>query len=243
MVDDAWDLDGLWEAEDGSDDGSVRYHGRRRTVITGSRARWLIGAAAATVAIMATGALIMRPSSIGVADPDVSEVYNTPTASDMSTSDRPIDGGSPPVGAPPTVAGAPPPFAAVTIEAESSAATLSGSAAVTANDRASGGLLVTGIGLHPPGGPPGVFQIGLDAPSAGTYRIVVFFANAEGSNHTSAEVSVSGAGSQPLNFSGNPKCCGTRTVDFTIPAGRHTVTIANGASMAPSIDKVVISRA
>src|SRR4029453_14211111 len=122
-----------------------------------------------------------------------------------------------------------PPFA-VTIEAESGSPTviLAGSAVVTADERASGGQIVTGLGKGSAGGAAGTLQIsGISLPSAGTYRVAIYFANLDGPGTSSAVLTMTGAEPVTVHFTGSKKCCGERTIELTLSAVPHTLTITN----------------
>jgi hypothetical protein len=139
----------------------------------------------------------------------------------------------------------PPPFPSVTFEAEagSPTITLSGSAKVQQYPRASGGQIVTNLGNVGEGEEPGVLLIsGLDIPAAGTYRIAIYFTHPEAAGTRTAVISVSGVEPVSITFAGGHNCCGVRYLEIALEQGTHTVAISNPAHVAPSIDKIVISR-
>ena len=53
------------------------------------------------------------------------------------------------------------------------------------------------------------------------------------------------AGMEPVTvtFAHGLGCCGVRTIDVTLKAGSHTLTISNPSDQAPSVDRIVLSRA
>jgi hypothetical protein len=54
---------------------------------------------------------------------------------------------------------------------------------------------------------------------------------------------MTGAEPVTVHFTGSKKCCGERTIELTLSAVPHTLTITNATSLAPAIDKIVVSRA
>jgi hypothetical protein len=246
LDDDSWDAGSDWLNSDVTRHESARYHGRRRTKKTGSDYRWWIGGAAGLIASVATVALIMTPSSgAGGQASNASPGRESDAAAEASsTSEVPVGAGSATVGQPTGQAGTILPPFAVTIEAESGSptVTLTGSAVVTADQKASGGQLVTGLGTRDAGVASGTLQIsGISLPSAGKYRVAIYFANLDG--NSSAVVSVTGAEPVTVHFVGTRKCCGERTIEVTLAGGTHALTITNATGLAPAIDKIVISRA
>jgi hypothetical protein len=141
----------------------------------------------------------------------------------------------------PTTPAAPPPFAPLTIEAESGQ--LAGSAWVwNGYPNASGGLIVRNLGNW--GGTPGTLTLsGVVFPNQATYTITIYFVHPNGEVNRSAVVTVSGVPSVTVNFTApNSECCFTQPVSMTIPAGTRSITFENPTSHAPSIDKIVITR-
>ena len=248
MEDDSWDVSAVWPSSDVPVGESDRYRGRRRTDRPGRDYRWWIAGAAALIASVATVALIMAPSSgSGASGTWSGPALETADGADTTAGELPIGDGSAPVGLP---TGANPntglpPFA-VTIEAESGSPTviLAGSAVVESDDRASGGQIVTKLGNGGDGTQPGTIQInGISVPSSGTYRISIHYANWDVTGHSSAVVAMTGAEPMTVNFTGSKKCCGVRTIGVTLAAGPHGLTITNATGVAPSIDRIVVSRA
>jgi hypothetical protein len=249
--DDSWDAEHAWLKSDASVGEPDRYHGLRRARGTSSEYRWWIGGAAALIASTAAIALIMAPSSGNGSAPSAGAVSETADGQgETEAGQSPVGDGSPPVGVS-TAAGGPsgggtgqPPFA-VTIEAESGSpmVILTGSAVVESDERASGGQIVTNLGNSGNGGEPGAVQINsISLPGAGVYRISIHYANLD-TSHSAAVIAVTGAEPTTVNFTGNRRCCGVRTIDVTLAAGSHVLTITNATGPAPSIDRIVVSRA
>ena len=248
MDDDSWDVSAAWRNSDVPVGESDRYRGRRRTSGAGSDYRWWIGGAAALIASVAAIALIMALSGAGGGS-GTSSGPTLETAGGPDTTaagELPVGDGSAPVGTP---TGDPntsrPPFA-VTIEAESGSPTviLAGSAVVASDERASGGQIVTKLGNSGDGAQPGAIQInGISLPSSGTYQISIHYANQDVTGHSSAVVTMTGAEPTTVNFMGSRKCCGVRTIEVTLVAGPHGLTITNTTGPGPSIDRIVVSRA
>jgi hypothetical protein len=139
---------------------------------------------------------------------------------------------------PPT---APPAFAPLTIEAETGV--LGGSANVRAEAGASGGKVVRNLGnWSTPSGPGTVQLTNVVIPTTGTYVLTFFYYHPDGELTRSAQITVSGVAPVTVTFSGTSTCCQTKAVSLTIPAGTHTITVANPTTHAPSLDKVVLSR-
>jgi hypothetical protein len=245
--DDSWDAEHAWRNSAALVGASGAYQGRRRTKGTAPAYRWWIGGAAAVIAAVAAGVLIMAPHS-GTGDPPsgTSSRPNTQSTGGLGTNtgDSPLGGGSAPVGTPTAATSGQQPFS-VTIEAESGSpmVVLIGSAVVESDERASGGQIVTKLGNSGNGAEPGAVRIvGISVPSAGTYRISVYYANRDDTSHSSAVFTVTGAEPTTVTFTGNRKCCGERTIDVMLAAGQHVLTITNATGPAPSIDKLVVSR-
>jgi hypothetical protein len=135
-------------------------------------------------------------------------------------------------------------------EAESSANTLAGTAVVTANAGASGGKYVGYIGLG--SGNTLTFN-GVTAATAGTYDLVIQYANDEfstggaGYNTNSvnryADISVDGGASARLYFrvTGSWSTFLTAVIPLHLNAGSNTVKLSNAAAYAPDIDKISVA--
>jgi Carbohydrate binding module (family 35) len=138
-------------------------------------------------------------------------------------------------------------------EAESSANTLSGTAAVATNSAASGGSYVGFIG----NGATNTLRFnGVTAAGAGTYRLVVTYANGElGSGATNynsnivdryADVSVDGGTATRSYFRNTLGWSNFRTtvLNVTLAAGNNTITFANSSTgYAPDIDRIQVAAA
>ena len=138
---------------------------------------------------------------------------------------------------PPTGTTLPPP--ALVVEAESGI--LAGSAVVTADASASGGAYVGGIGDWGEGGPGSLVFASVNLPSTGTWRLTIYFLNAGPKGPRHGTVAVSGASPSGLLFAGSSGCCSTRTLDLSVSAGAHSVTITNPDDMGPSIDRLTFT--
>jgi hypothetical protein len=139
----------------------------------------------------------------------------------------------------------PPSFPSVTLEAEagSPTVTLSGSARVQEYPGASGGQIVTDLGNMGAGVAPGALLInGLDIPAGGTYQLAIYFTLPVAAGTLTAVISVLGVEPVSITFAGGDSCCGVTYLEIAIEAGTHTIAISNPAQVAPSIDKIVISR-
>jgi len=170
-------------------------------------------------------------------------VTSDPTASSgpdgraggRTTGSAPLDTGSGSDGdAGSATAPAPP---AVTIEAE--AAVRAGSASVTADPFSSGGAYVGGIGEWGGSSGPGTLVFtSVNLPSTGTWRLTIYFLDPGPKGPRHAMVVVSGTDPHNVQFSGSPSCCGIRTLDLSLSAGSHTITITNPDDVGPSIDRI-----
>ena len=136
-------------------------------------------------------------------------------------------------------------------EAEASANTLAGTAVRTSNSAASGGQFVGYLG----GGSANTLTINnVNASAAGTYRLIIQYANGElgsgASNYNSnvvdryADISVNGGTSQRLYFRNTFGWSTFRTTmcDVTLNAGNNTIKFSNSSSgFCPDIDKISIA--
>ncbi|MBD0382540.1 carbohydrate-binding protein [Paenibacillus sedimenti] len=139
----------------------------------------------------------------------------------------------------------------VAYEAEAAGNTLTGTAKVESKTAASGGKYVSWIG----NGAANALQFnGIQAPSAGRYRIVVTYANGElgdgATNYNSnivdryADVSVNGGGSQKVYFRNTLGWSNFRTtvIDVNLNAGANTIKFSNGSiGFAPDIDRIQVA--
>jgi hypothetical protein len=120
-------------------------------------------------------------------------------------------------------------------EAEAANNRLTGSATMANDTYASGGKFVTGIG----NGPGNKLSfLGVQAPSAGTYRIVIYFA-AEAD--LTATVTANGT-AQTVSFpsSRSASLVNTQIAQVQLSAGSNEITFSNDTSPAPAIDKTEI---
>ena len=235
---------------------SERYHGRRRRGPTAAVARRLVAVGAILTATAATILLVLDRGSLPAgndlpAAPPV--VLPVPALASPGTEPTPTQGGSSatpqvllatdPTGpdgnapaAKPGTGGLPAP---IVMEAESGAV-LTGSATVSADADASGGLLVTGIGAVG-GGQPGTITFTGSVPAAGSYRISIYVTNGEVGVQRSAQVSVGGSDPVTVTYIGRVRCCGVRTLQVDLAAGAVTITVANPDGAAPSVDRIVLT--
>jgi hypothetical protein len=122
-------------------------------------------------------------------------------------------------------------------EAESSANTLAGQAAVRTSSGASGGALVGYIG----NGTANYLQFnGVSASSSGSHTVTVYYASGE---NRSLTVSADGGTAVSLNTpsTGGWDTVGSVSVTVTLNAGTNTVRIGNPGGWAPDIDRIVVS--
>jgi hypothetical protein len=138
-------------------------------------------------------------------------------------------------------------------EAESSANTRAGTAAVGSNSAASGGAYVGFIGA----GTANTLQFNnITVPAAGTYRMVVTYANGElgsgASNYNTnvvdryADVSVNAGTSKRMYFRNTLGWSNFRTtvVDVNLSAGSNTIKFANGSTgYVADLDRIQIAAA
>jgi hypothetical protein len=136
-------------------------------------------------------------------------------------------------------------------EAEAGGNTLSGTAVVVSDSAASGGRYVGWLGA----GAANTMRFNnVTAPTAGTYRMVVSYANGElgpgAANYNTnvvdryAEISVNGGTAKKVFFRNTLGWSNywTTVVDVTLSAGANTVTFGNSSSgYAPNIDRIQIA--
>ena len=120
-------------------------------------------------------------------------------------------------------------------EAEASNNKLTGSAAIVSDTFASGEKLVTGIGNGP--GNKLTFQ-NIQAPSAGTYSMVVYFAAEQ---NLTATVATNGT-EQTVSFpsSRSSTLVNTQIIKVPLIGGNNVVSFSNNTAAAPAIDKIEI---
>lgn len=137
---------------------------------------------------------------------------------------------------------------AVTYQAESSANTLGGTAAVETDSAAAGGKYVGWIG----NGAANTLTFHVTAPSAGTYALAVTYADDEtagSGNYNSnlvdrpAVVTTSGGTNQTVYFRNTYSWHQYWTIDTTVQlnAGANTVSFANPSGYAPNIDQITLA--
>jgi hypothetical protein len=195
----------------------------------------------------------VQPAGPGMAAMNSMPASPSDTPSDEPGVDRPT-GAAPPFpaegidspgsgtgsGPPPTTAPPPPPPPTVVVEAESGIR--SGSAWLVTDASASGGAYVGGIGDW--GGSSGTGTLVLPSvnlPTSGTWHLTIYFLDDGPKGPRHATVLVSGASPTDLLFAGSPACCGTRTLDLSLSAGSHSITITAPGDMGPSIDRFTLT--
>jgi hypothetical protein len=139
-----------------------------------------------------------------------------------------------------------------TYEAESPTNTLTGASVSVLNDAAaSGGKYVGYIG-HGNGGDNTLRFNNVNVTTAGSYRVVVRYANAEFWNPNAtntnpinryALISVNGGASVKKYFAntGGWSTYQTQAVDLTLNAGNNTITFSNPDAWAPNIDNIQVA--
>jgi hypothetical protein len=138
-----------------------------------------------------------------------------------------------------------------TYEAESGTNTVSGAASVASNSGASGGQHVGFIGN---GAANWLRFNNVNVPTAGRYRMVVAYANAEQWNShpynddfvdRGADISVNGGPAKRVYFRNTQSWNTFRTavVDVDLVAGSNTITFGNASAYAPDIDLIRIATA
>ena len=137
-------------------------------------------------------------------------------------------------------------------EAEASGNTRGGTAVITTDSAASGGKYVGYIGL---GAANTLTFNNVTVSAAGTYRMVITYANGElgdgASNYNSnivdrsADISVNGGIAKKVYFRNTLGWSNYRTtvVDVTLAAGNNTIKFSNSSAYAPNIDKIEIAEA
>ncbi|MBB6633372.1 carbohydrate-binding protein [Cohnella thailandensis] len=138
-----------------------------------------------------------------------------------------------------------------TYQAEASGHTRGGAAAISSNASAAGGSVVGWIG----GGTANYLQFNsINVPTAGLYRMVVTYANAEvvGTHaynnnivNRFADISVNGGTAQRHYFRNTLSWTTfyTTVVDVQLNAGNNTIRFSNSTAYAPDIDQISIAKA
>jgi hypothetical protein len=253
-----------WLVEPTEDAANESYHGRRRARSRGTRL--LVGA----LVLAAVGGAIGIPWMLrspgapeaGLGDPTArpamvlpvptftaqgelsatSAPGSTPTpTARRTTAPRTSNPLVPPVtsAAPPTPTV--PPFEPLSLEAEASGNTLSGSADAENFANTSGGRLVRYLGKAFSNQAAGSVRFNnVTVPTAGTYSLTFFYVSP---GNWTAHISVNGNPVTTVNTSNRSNCCGSATVEITLAAGTNTITFGNPNSgqRCPAIDRIVIS--
>lgn len=134
-------------------------------------------------------------------------------------------------------------FRPLTIEAELTTNTLTGSAAVIDYPGASGGKLVHNLGNF--GGTAGSGALRFNdvtVPATGDYAMTFYFVNPDNESTRSVVITASGMGSFTVVLAGGNVCCVAQTVQVFLVKGGNSITFANPQGHAPAIDRIVISR-
>ncbi|WP_458460650.1 carbohydrate-binding protein [Paenibacillus sp.] len=136
-------------------------------------------------------------------------------------------------------------------EAEATGNEWTGAAAVSTSSSASGGKYVGYIGLGE--GNTLTFN-DINATDAGTYRMIITYANGElgdgASNYNAnivdraADISINGGTTQKVYFRNTLGWSNYKTtvMDVQLQQGKNKITFSNGAAYAPDIDKIEIAR-
>jgi hypothetical protein len=243
------------------------YQGRRRANVTAGRLSLVIG-----LAVVCLGAAIGIPLLLrsGNGPAVVAPTTTLTTTVDEPSATAPLVLATPVTSAtpthtpratrsatpkstttPPTTTTTTPPFAPATYQAEDGVRT--GSAA---NDgppqcQPTGPRVISRIGNWGDAAGPGTLTLTVSVPSAGTYHMVITYVQTSDTTRI-AQISVNGAA--PINasftrtdLSSSPG--GTDCVDpypaigLTLKQGSNTIKFANPTNHAPTIDKIVLSRA
>jgi hypothetical protein len=251
------------------DPGSEVYQGRRRAAVP-ARPRWLVvalivaGLAAVVLIPLSMTSLlgvndaagppttqpIVPPSEYTLPEPPVftpDSETPTPTATPVPTRTtpprttrrpRPTTTSRPPNPPPPA-----PTFGPLSIEAEGSSATRSGSAITWNYDDASGGRIVGRVGdWDAPGGPGSVRFNNVTIPANGTYTLQIHFVHVNGEPTRTGVVTISGVDPIVTTFQGSDNCCAVKSLTVTLTAGTKSITISNNNGHGPALDRIVLSR-
>jgi hypothetical protein len=157
----------------------------------------------------------------------------------------------PPTSGPPPTTTPPPSFGPLTYQAESAAR--SGSAQVDAAPQCapSGPSVVSRIGLWTAGTTAGVVTFTVSVPSNGTYTMIVTYVLTQDTSRTALITTTNGGGtsSQTVTFLNTerpespPGCVDPQpAISLSLRQGTNTISFANSANKAPTLDKIVISK-
>ena len=124
-------------------------------------------------------------------------------------------------------------------EAESSANTLAGGAAVVACTGCSGGSKVGSVGRN-----TGTLQFnGVQASSAGTYTLTIYYL--DGDAGRTAQMSVNGGAATTVTFHGtndnNWNAVQNLTVSVQLNAGNNTIKFSNPSGPAADFDRIIVT--
>ncbi|HLT10555.1 MAG TPA: hypothetical protein VK028_07085 [Micromonosporaceae bacterium] len=141
-----------------------------------------------------------------------------------------------------TTSAPPPPFETLTLEAED--ASRSGSAEELFYPRASGGKIVRYLGKWEGRGGPGMLTFtDIVIPSAGEYRITIYYVQDEDDEVRRGTITVTGAEPITPTFRGDVRrCCRSVAVTLNLTAGSKKLTFTHVDERAPSVDRIVISK-
>jgi hypothetical protein len=134
----------------------------------------------------------------------------------------------------------------ITVEAEASANTLSGTARTVTYSGASGGRIVMQIGDWGGRENDGTLRLNnVTVPAAGSYRLTIWYVNVDtfGEQNTHTVLVTVGGRTTSVTATSGQRCCVSTAVTVTFASGANTVTFTNPTSRAPAIDKVVVSPA
>jgi hypothetical protein len=228
-----------WDFDPDEDLPNDPYRGVRRAGAARRRLPLIIGGAVGIV----TAIVIAWIATAGGTETGLPEFQTNETsvANDPSSDVGGSDAAVPSISVH-TMAGAPSstvkPFTTLVYEAETGMpqVKLRGAQVVT-EAGASGGkaVRITSSG--------GEIQLrGITVPSAGTYRLTVYYA--PGEVDRTGHIGVGNAAELSLSFAGGAGCCSSAAADATLAPGSYsaTITMSTVDPAGPAIDRVVISR-
>jgi hypothetical protein len=230
------------------------YAGRHHTNSSSWRLRLAIGAgvlglvAVVAIPMLLGGSRASAPPAVS-AEPDLGGGQASASDASASPSTSPSPTAVPtsrPVKATAKPTPKPAPFTPITLEAEAggAAVTLGGSAWIAEYPGASNGKIVRNLGDWRMRGGPGTLRFnGVTFPAGGSYILAISFVHPDNEPTRGAQVTVSGVNPVTVVFNGGSRCCDVKKITLQIPAGTRTITISNSRDRAPSIDKIVVSRA
>jgi hypothetical protein len=220
-----------WDFDPDADVPNVRYHGVRRA--DGDRPRRRLHLVLAVVGGLAV--LAVAIPLIGWLTPADVPTTSTPVSPEAAPpSDTEATASAVPTSAPAVTVAARPPVTApvVAVEAEAGPPDVKRRDAIVVKlAGASGGQVVRLTGNSE------IEWRGVDIPSAGTYRITVYYV---GGDAGTAQVSAANAAPSTITFVAGAGCCLTAAFDVALPAGRQSIVLSV-TSGAPSIDRLTIT--